>query len=99
LGVSNDTKNTNQPTIMTMWNQKQTVNVTELLERNLIRWVVLTRQPFTVIERPAFLQIFKDIPAVDMPFTTRKTLRQRIDVEFEACRAMLKEELDKTCHT
>ncbi|KAK9484471.1 hypothetical protein V1527DRAFT_497503 [Lipomyces starkeyi] len=64
LGVSNDTKNTNQPTIMTMWNQKQTVNVTELLERNLIRWVVLTRQPFT--------QIFKDIPGVDMPFTTRR---------------------------
>ncbi|ODQ70655.1 hypothetical protein LIPSTDRAFT_74075 [Lipomyces starkeyi NRRL Y-11557] len=50
-GVSNDTKNTNLPAIMTMWNQKQTINVTELLERNLIRWVVLTRQPFTVIER------------------------------------------------
>ncbi|KAK9482117.1 hypothetical protein V1527DRAFT_522258 [Lipomyces starkeyi] len=44
LGGNNETKNTNQPTIMTMWNQKQTVNVTELLERNLIRWVVLTRQ-------------------------------------------------------
>ncbi|KAK9388190.1 hypothetical protein V1515DRAFT_597989 [Lipomyces mesembrius] len=57
LGVINDTKNTGQPTIMTMWKQKET--------RNLIRWVVLTRQPFTVIEH---------IPGVDMPFTTRKTL-------------------------
>jgi hypothetical protein len=60
---------------------------------------VQTRQPFTVIESPAFVRLFKDIPGVDLPFTSRKTLNLRIDSDFEICHEDLKRELDRTSRT
>ncbi|KAK9364368.1 hypothetical protein V1509DRAFT_643760, partial [Lipomyces kononenkoae] len=99
LPLGNDKEDATQPTIMTMWQRKETASTAELFERNLIRWVVQTRQPFTVIECPAFVKLFKDIPGVDLGFTSRKTLKLRINSEFELCRANLKRELDRTCRT
>ncbi|KAK9319690.1 hypothetical protein V1517DRAFT_331674, partial [Lipomyces orientalis] len=79
LPLGNDKVDATQPTIMTMWKRKETADTAELFEKNLIRWVVQTRQPFTVIEYPAFVKLFKDIPGVNLPFTSRKTLKLRID--------------------
>ncbi|KAK9482976.1 hypothetical protein V1527DRAFT_474600 [Lipomyces starkeyi] len=39
-----------------MWKRKETANTAELFEKNLIRWVVPTREPFTVIESLSFCQ-------------------------------------------
>ncbi|KAK9481647.1 hypothetical protein V1527DRAFT_479001, partial [Lipomyces starkeyi] len=78
LPLGNDRESATQPTITTMWKRKETANTAELFEKNLIRWVVQTRQQFTVIESPAFVKLFKDILVVDLPFTSRKTLKLRI---------------------
>ncbi|KAK9241486.1 hypothetical protein V1506DRAFT_440602, partial [Lipomyces tetrasporus] len=65
----------------------------QILEKNIIRWVVTSYQPFTVIESAEFQTIFKDIPGISLPFTSRHTLRRRIMDDFDLYRAQLKEEL------
>ncbi|KAK9371797.1 uncharacterized protein V1513DRAFT_360527, partial [Lipomyces chichibuensis] len=53
------------------------------LEKNIIRWVVASCQPFTVIESAEFQKIFNDIPKISLPFTSRHTMRRRIMDDFE----------------
>ncbi|KAK9428606.1 hypothetical protein V1505DRAFT_332264, partial [Lipomyces doorenjongii] len=80
-------------TIVSFWGNKENLTFQERLEKNLLRWVISCKQPFTVIESPAFRQIFKDIPGISLPFTSRQTLRQRLMEDFDFQRVKLKEEL------
>jgi hypothetical protein len=68
------------------------------LEQALIQWVVQTRQPFTVVEHPAFRAIFAAAEA-DMPIKTADTLHNRIKDKFCRGRSHLKQELATTCHS
>ncbi|KAK9242087.1 hypothetical protein V1506DRAFT_445142, partial [Lipomyces tetrasporus] len=74
---------------------KENANLTnqQILEKNIIRWVVASCQPFTVIESAEFRKIVNDIPGISLPFTSRHTMRRRIMADFELYRAQLKEEL------
>ncbi|KAK9241907.1 hypothetical protein V1506DRAFT_509965 [Lipomyces tetrasporus] len=65
-------------TIVSLWGNKEKLTFQELLEKNLHRWVISSKQPFTVVESPTFRQIFKDMPGMSLPFTSRQTLRQRL---------------------
>jgi hypothetical protein len=69
-------------TIVSLWGNKEKLTFQERLEKNLLRWVISSKQPFTVVESPAFRQIFKDIPGISLPFTSRQTLRQRLMEDF-----------------
>jgi hypothetical protein len=88
-----------QPSIATFFKGKQNLTVQQLLERNLLRWIVTEKQAFTTIESPAFQQIFCDIPGITLPLSSRHTVRQRLVEDFTTQRLKLREELDSTCKT
>ncbi|KAJ5082681.1 hypothetical protein N7532_011724 [Penicillium argentinense] len=90
---------TPKSTLLSLWGSKANITIQQILEKNLLRWVVSSKQPFTVIESPDFQQLFKDIPGVSLPFSSRHTLRQRLLEDFDQQRANLKEELAATCKT
>ncbi|KAK9250865.1 hypothetical protein V1507DRAFT_393933, partial [Lipomyces tetrasporus] len=79
--------------ILTYIGQREKLSSQKLLEKNILRWIVADRQPFTTIESEAFRQIFHDIPGITLPFMSRSVLRQRLVDDFAAQRAKLKEEL------
>ncbi|KAJ5109977.1 hypothetical protein N7532_002622 [Penicillium argentinense] len=78
---------------------RQSLTHQEVLERNAIRWIVTDMKAFTTVESPEFQQMFRDIPGIDPPFTSRHTLRDRIMQEFSIQRTKLKSELTLTCKT
>ncbi|KAK9483118.1 hypothetical protein V1527DRAFT_474214, partial [Lipomyces starkeyi] len=80
LSVSNDSESTTLPTIMTMWKQKQTVNVAELLEILFAGLCLQDSLLLSLIVAP----FQRDILGLDLPFTSRKTLRLTINAEIEA---------------
>jgi hypothetical protein len=45
---------------------KEKLTIQEILEKNLLRWVISNKQPFIVIELITFQQIFKDIPGISL---------------------------------
>ncbi|KAJ5084995.1 hypothetical protein N7532_009766 [Penicillium argentinense] len=65
---------------------KQSLTHQEILERNAIRWIVTDMvtdmKAFTTVESPEFQQMFRDIPGIEPPFTSRHTLWDRIMQEF-----------------
>ncbi|KAK9326393.1 hypothetical protein V1517DRAFT_349850 [Lipomyces orientalis] len=65
-------------------------------KKNILRWIVAEKQPFTTLEWASFQQIFHDIPGIRLPFTRRQVVRQRLADEFAAQRVQLNEELSKT---
>ncbi|KAJ5818387.1 hypothetical protein N7474_003978 [Penicillium riverlandense] len=69
------------------------------LERNLLRWIVQDKQAFTILESEAFQQVFEDILGVSLPFTSRATVVQRLQDQFEIQRLGLKDSLANTCKT
>jgi hypothetical protein len=73
--------------------------VRDLLEQNLLWWIVTDDIAFTAIESPAFQQIFKDLPDVPLPFSSSRTLVRRIDSDFDYGRVQLIDELARTCST
>jgi hypothetical protein len=79
--------------------KQQTLSVKDCLERNLLRWIIQDKQAFTVLESEAFQQIFEDIPGISLPFTSRATVRRRLQDQFEIQRLGLKENLANTCKT
>jgi hypothetical protein len=90
---------TKQPSIASMFRSKTEHDVRELLERNLLRWIVTDDIAFTAIESPAFQRIFKDLPDVLLPFSSSRTLVRRIDSDFDYGRVQLIDELARTCST
>lgn len=88
-------------TILNLLGAKEKENLThqQLLEKNILRWIVTEKQAFTTIESPDFQQIFHDIPGISLPFTSRHTVRQRLIENFNVQRLQLKEELSITCKT
>ena len=54
------------------------------LEKNILRWVVPSKQPFTVVQDPDFKQIFLSLATDD---------------EFKKQRPQLKDDLSTTCST
>ena len=40
--------------LITLWGRKAKLTTQQTLEKNLLRWVISSKQPFTVIESPAF---------------------------------------------
>lgn len=72
----------------------------QILEHNLIKWIINTTQAFTVIEDPAFQQIFIDLPGVFLPFTSACSVSRQIMGKFDTYRSQLKEDLlSTTCKT
>jgi hypothetical protein len=88
-----------QPSIATLFKRKNTLTSEQLLEKNLLRWIVAEKQAFMAIERPTFQQIFHDIPGISLPFSSRHTVRERLVKDFALQRSYLKEELNSTCKT
>ncbi|KAK9426983.1 hypothetical protein V1505DRAFT_402798 [Lipomyces doorenjongii] len=69
--------------ILTYIGQRENLSSQKLLEKNILRWIVADRQPFTTIESEAFRQIFHDIPGITLPFMSR-SVRQRLVDDFAA---------------
>jgi hypothetical protein len=88
-----------RPDIRSFMGGKESLTHQEVLERNIIRWVVTDMKAFTTVESPEFQKIFRDIPGVEPPFTSRHTFRDRIVQEFYTQRTELKNELAFTCKT
>lgn len=76
-----------------------TLPAIELLEHNLIEWIINTTQPFTVIEDPAFQRIIFFLPGVSLPFTSACSVRRRIMDKFDTYRSQLNVDLATTCET
>ncbi|KAJ5742343.1 hypothetical protein N7533_011752 [Penicillium manginii] len=87
------------PDIRSFMGGKQSLTHQEVLERNTIRWIVTDMKAFATVESPEFQQMFRDIPGIEPPFTSRHTLRDRIMQEFAIQRTNLKNELTLTCKT
>lgn len=68
------------------------------VEEMLVRWVIQTRQPFTVVEHPAFRALIEATGA-SLPIKTADTLFNRIKEEFHSSRASVKEELARSSRT
>ncbi|KAJ5900204.1 uncharacterized protein N7473_004274 [Penicillium subrubescens] len=90
-GITDLPTGTLKSTIVSLWGNKGKLTIQELLEKNLLRWVTSSKQPFT--------QIFKDILGAALLFTSRYTLRQRLLEDFDLRRTTLKEELAAICQT
>ncbi|CEL08111.1 hypothetical protein ASPCAL11264 [Aspergillus calidoustus] len=88
-----------QLSIASIFRHKIEQDVRDLLERNLLRWIVRDDIAFTAIESPAFQQIFMDLPDAPLPFSSSRTIARRIDSEFDQCRTQLIDELARTCST
>lgn len=88
-----------QQSIVALLTKMEDLTVQQRLEKNILRWVVISKQPFTCVDNLDFKQIFLDIPGVLPPFPTRYTLRQAICKEFEKQRLTLKSDLATTCST
>jgi hypothetical protein len=86
-----------QPSIANLLTRKETLSPEKLLEKNLIRWVIDDKQAFTTIELPSFQKIFQDIPGINLPFSSRSTLKRRLVETFDTQRQQLKEELAINC--
>ncbi|KAJ5300165.1 hypothetical protein N7508_007408 [Penicillium antarcticum] len=87
------------PDIRIFMGGKQSLTHQEVLARNAIRWIVADKKAFTTVESPEFQQLFRDIPGIEPPFTSRHTLRDRIMQGFGIQRKNLKNELALTCKT
>lgn len=68
------------------------------VEEMLVRWVIQTRQPFTVGEHPAFRALMEATGAT-LPIKTADTLSNRIQEAFHSRRASVKEELARSSRT
>lgn len=68
------------------------------VEEMLVRWVIETRQPFTVVEHPAFRALIEATGAT-LPIKTADTLFNRIREEFHSSRASVKEVLARSSRT
>lgn len=90
---------TKQPSIASIFRDRVEQDVRDLLERNLLRWIVRDDIAFTAIESSAFQQIFTDLPDVPLPFSSSRTIARRIDLDFAQCRTQLIDELARTCST
>lgn len=85
--------------LISLWGKKGKLTVQQTLENNLLRWVISSKQPFTVNESPEFQQLLKDIPGVSLPFTSRHTLREHLLEDFDLHRMRLKNDPATTCQT
>jgi hypothetical protein len=68
------------------------------VEEMLIRWVIQTRQPFIIVEHPAFKALIEATGA-SLPIKTADTLSNRIKEEFHSHRAYVKDELKRSSRT
>lgn len=68
------------------------------VEEMLVRWVIQTRQPSTVVEHPAFRALIEATGAT-LPIKTADTLFNRIKEDFQSSRASVKEELARSSRT
>ncbi|ODQ69411.1 hypothetical protein LIPSTDRAFT_334640 [Lipomyces starkeyi NRRL Y-11557] len=75
--------------ILAYLGEREKLSPQKLLQKNILRWIVADKQPFTTIESPAFRQIFHDIPGITLPFMSRSVLRQRLTDDFAAQRCPL----------
>jgi hypothetical protein len=64
----------------------------------LVQWVIQTRQPFTVVEHPAFRALI-EATGTTLPIKTADTLFNRIKEEFHSGRAYVKNELARSSRT
>ncbi|KAK9371503.1 uncharacterized protein V1513DRAFT_359689, partial [Lipomyces chichibuensis] len=71
-----------QQSIATIFKKRSEENIAKTLEQNLVRWTVTDHMAFMSIESQAFQQIFRDLPGVWLPITTRRIMARRIDREF-----------------
>lgn len=71
----------------------------QILQKDIMRWVVCDKNAFNAVESQFFKQIWINSPYYDPPFNSRHTLRGHIMKTFEEQRMQLKEELALTCQT
>jgi hypothetical protein len=64
----------------------------------LLRWVIKTQQPFTVVEHPTWTELLKSLNA-SSPIKTADTLRNRVQSEYSTWRDRLKQDLADTCQS
>ncbi|KAK9492811.1 hypothetical protein V1508DRAFT_447524 [Lipomyces doorenjongii] len=63
-----------QQSIATIFKKQSEQNIAKTLEQNLVRWTVTDHMAFMSIESQAFQQIFRDLPGVSLPITSRITM-------------------------
>ena len=68
------------------------------MEQALVQWVVQTRQPFTVIEHPAFQAIFHAAD-IELPVKGADTLCHWVKARFSDSRSDIKQDLAHSCHS
>ncbi len=69
------------------------------LKENLVRWIVQTMQPFSVVESISFQQIFHELPGIELPITSGTSLKRLIEKDFDTTRHQLKNDLAQTCES
>ena len=89
----------NQSTIALYLQNKASISTITLFKQNLICWVVLDIQLFTVIETPSFKSLIHDILGISLPFSSANILQERIRLEFAIYRTKLKQILCNTCNS
>jgi hypothetical protein len=77
--------------------KKETYPPQQLLEKNILWWIVDDGQAFISIEKPSFKQIFYDIPGITLPFESSSTVKCWLIEAFDVQCHQLKEELAMTC--
>src|SRR5487761_430988 len=70
--------------------KKENITTQQRLEKNILRWVVTSKQPFTVVQDPDFKQIFQSLATVwQLTMSSRNS--------DPSCQ--LKDDLSTTCST
>ncbi len=86
-------------TLEKLWFKTSQLSLQEKLKQNILRWIVADHQSFSTIENVEFRQIFEDIPGVQLPIESRRTLVRELHSEYTLKKQNLKDELASTCST
>ncbi|KAK9244505.1 hypothetical protein V1506DRAFT_541246 [Lipomyces tetrasporus] len=65
-----------QTSVVSLWEKKEKLTHQQLLEKNLIRWIVAENQAFTTIESATFQQIFH-VEGAKLLFSITKKMYKR----------------------
>jgi hypothetical protein len=87
-----------RPTVLDLIHQSATSKASISPEQAVCNWVVITLQPFSVIESESFLQMFTSYN-IEPLIKSRETIKRRIINQFGEARLALINKLNISCST
>ncbi|KAJ5582682.1 hypothetical protein N7535_001302 [Penicillium sp. DV-2018c] len=84
----------NVPDIRRSFKKQGHLTVQDCLERNILRWIIQTKQPFCVLEAASFQQIFADLSSVS---SESALSRLRISADWVSRSTQRRQEWSKSC--